>query len=331
MTKIYQWSEIKKYFTDGLLLGNGASMAVHTGFGYGSLFDAARANEHITPEVAAVFDAFGVNDFELVLRRLWQAKVVNQTLGIQAGRVEEAYVQVRSALISTVRDVHISHDDALPHLKPIYTFMHGFKTVVSLNYDLVAYWALMQSKDELGGWLKDCFVYGEFADDWEDKRTPYNAEGSTLLFYPHGNLVLARDFDESERKVKAKGGQDLLDRILAEWEGEQAVPLFVCEGTSEHKVKSIAGSSYLQRVYREVLPKMGDSLVVYGWAMGDQETHILQRLKQARCKRVAVSVYQGNEGYIQHVQAKLREAGLPEAIFFDSASPGCWNNPEADA
>jgi hypothetical protein len=329
MTKIYQWNDIKKSFMDGLLLGNGASMAVHTGFGYSSLFETARANAHITTEVAAVFDAFGVKDFELVLRRLWQAKVVNRTLGIQAGRVEEAYGQVRSALISTVRDVHISHDDAVKHLKPIYKFMHGFQTVVSLNYDLVVYWALMESKEELGGWLKDCFAYGEFADDWEEKRKPYNADGATLLFYPHGNLVLARYFDESERKIKAAGGQDLLDRILAEWEGEHAVPLFVCEGMSDHKVNSIAGSSYLQRVYREVLPNMGESLAVYGRAMGDQEEHILRKLKQARPKRVAVSVYQGNEEYMRHAKDKLQEAGFPEPVFYESTSPGCWNNPDA--
>jgi len=188
----------------------------------------------------------------------------------------------------------------------------------------------MESKSELGGWLKDCFGKGgQFADDWEELRRPWNADGATLVFYPHGNLVLARDFDESERKIAVRGNQDLLGQILAEWEGERAVPLFVCDGTSEYKLKSIGGSSYLQRVYREVLPKMGQSLVVYGWAIGDQEAHILQKLKQAHPQRLAVSVHQQNEGYIQHVQNKLQEAGLPQPVFFDAASPGCWNNPEA--
>jgi hypothetical protein len=28
-----------------------------------------------------------------------------------------------------------------------------------------------------------------------------------------------------------------------------------------------------------------------------------------------------------HVQNKLRDANLPEPVFFDSASPGCWPNP----
>jgi hypothetical protein len=330
MAEIYEWNDIKAGFTDGLLLGNGASMAVHPEFNYGSLFEAAKDKGYLDDQVAKIFDAFKVNDFELVLRRLWQAKVVNEMLGVQVEHVDTAYQQVRSALIATVRHVHISHEDALKHLRPIYTFVHGFKTVVSLNYDLLVYWAIMESKDELGGWLKDCFGKGgQFADDWEQRRTPWNADGATLVFYPHGNLVLARDFDESERKIAVKGSYDLLGQILAEWEGERAVPLFVCDGTSEYKLKSIAGSSYLQRVYREVLPKMGQSLVVYGWAMNDQEVHILQKLRQARPERVAVSVHQKNEVYMQHVQKKLQEAGLPEPMFFDAASPGCWNNPEA--
>lgn len=329
MTEIKQWNDIKHDFTDGLLLGNGASMAIHDRFGYGSLFEAARTNGHLTEPVAAVFDAFGVHDFELVLRRLWQAKVVNTTLSVPAGPVEDAYYQVRNALIATVRDVHISHDDAYPHLKPIYTFMHTFKTVVSLNYDLLVYWAVMQSRGDIGNWLKDCFGKGGvFMDDWENMRRPYYAAGATLVFYPHGNLVLARDFDETERKISTGGFQGLLDQILAEWESESTVPLFVCDGTSEQKVKSIGGSDYLQRVYREVLPAMGDSLVVYGWAMGEQEAHILQKLTQGRPKRIAVSVYQQNEVYMRHVADKLREANLPEPVFFDSASPGCWHNLE---
>jgi len=133
MAEIYKWNDIRAEFTDGLLLGNGASMAVHPEFNYGSLFEAAKVKGYLTKQVAEIFNAFKVNDFELVLRRLWQAKVVNETLGVKVEHVDAAYQQVRSALIATVRQVHISHEDALKHLRPIYMFMHGFKTVVSLN------------------------------------------------------------------------------------------------------------------------------------------------------------------------------------------------------
>jgi hypothetical protein len=325
---IHQWNDIKDEFQDGLLLGNGASMAVHQGFGYRSLYEAAQEKGHLPEEVAQVFLSFGVHDFELVLRRLWHAKVVNEALGIQAGRVEEAYLQVRNSLIATIRDIHISHADALPHLRPIYEYMMRFKTVVSLNYDLLVYWAAMHSQDNIGIWFKDCFVNGRFSEDWADKRRPYRAEGATLYFYPHGNLALARGRNDEEYKI-ASNGADLLTAVLGEWEAGRGVPLFVCEGTTEHKVKSIANSEYLQRVAREVLPAIGTTLVIYGWGMGDQEDHILSRLQQAECQRVAISVYGGNEEFMVRAQDKLRTAGIRDVLFFDSQSPGCWNNPPA--
>lgn len=55
---IYQWSDIKENFSDALLLGNGASMAIHRDFGYQSLFEAAQQHQHITPDVATIFTKF---------------------------------------------------------------------------------------------------------------------------------------------------------------------------------------------------------------------------------------------------------------------------------
>jgi hypothetical protein len=326
--QIYQWSELSAHFRDGLILGNGASMAIHNGFSYDSLFQAAQENGHVTADVANVFRAFGVVDFELVLRRLWQAKVVNGTLDIPAGPVETAYAQVRDALIATVRDVHITHADALVHLNPIYTFMSGFRTVVSLNYDLIVYWAAMQSQNNLGNWFKDCFVNFEFVDNWKAMREPYRAQGSTLYFYPHGNLSLARGLDDGEYKLFSPY-TDLLTHVLNVWQSGNAVPLFVSEGTSDHKLSSIKSSNYLQRVNREVLSHIGDSLVVYGWGVGEQEQHILSRLGQSRCRRVAVSVRNANAAYMRHAEDSFRSIGMQEVVFFDSASPGCWHNPLA--
>jgi hypothetical protein len=326
MPEIVQWADLQEEFSEGLLLGNGASVAVHNGFHYASLFDAARVHGHLTEEVTAVFTAFDEDDFELVLRRLWQAKLVNQALAIPAGQVEAAYNQVRTALIATVRDVHVTYDNALPHLRPIFEFMSRFKTVVSLNYDLIVYWAAMYSRNWKPNWFKDCFNAGTFVEDWKRFRTPWGqAAGSTLCFYPHGNLALTRTRGEIESKITA-GGAALLDSILNEWANGDVVPLFVCEGTSLHKKDSIHSSSYLQRVYREVVPDLGASLVIYGWGIGQQELHLLEQIRRARCQRVAVSVCGDDQAYAQRVEEQLHAIGIADVRFFDSLSPGCWNN-----
>lgn len=268
---IRSWLDIQDEFHHGLIVGNGGSVAVHSAFSYGSLFEAARAAGHITAQVSDVFDRFGTTDFELVLRRLWQATLVNSALEIPAGRVEVAYEQVRAALIATIRETHVSYEGALPHLAPIYRFMQRFETVISLNYDLVVYWAAMLGNRDLGVWFKDCFRYRRFDENWREYRRPYGrATGSTLFFYPHGNLVLARNQDGEEKKIVAATNDDLLESILDSWEGSNVVPLFVCEGTSADKLKSIGTSQYLQAIVNDPLRDLGESLVIYGWSFGEQ-------------------------------------------------------------
>lgn len=328
MPEIVQWGDIRDQYTDSLLLGNGASMAVHPQFGYGSLFDRAQEIGHITPAVAGIFDRFGVNDFELVLRRLWQASLVNQSLEIPHGRVEEAYAEVRTALISTVRDIHVDYDNALPHLRLIYAFMMNFDTVISLNYDLIVYWAAMLGNRELGPHFKDGFIGGTFTEDWESLRAPYGrATGSTLFFYPHGNLALTRTDDRRESKIGAQDGGRLLDAILDHWEGGATIPLFVCEGTAAHKKKSIESSSYLERVFREVVPALGDSVTIYGWSLSEQDQHIVDQITRNPPQRVAISVRGGSQAFAQQAEEKMVRAGVNQVDFFDSQSFGCWNNP----
>lgn len=328
MPRIQEWNDIKVNFQDGLLVGNGASIAVHPGFAYKSLYSEARRIGHIAGRVVQIFENFETDDFELVLRRLWQATLVNKALGIERGKVEESYEHVRQALIATVRATHVSHADAGHHLVPIYQFMQNFKTVISLNYDLIVYWAAMLGNGTLGPWFKDAFESGYFGNDWTRKRGPWGkAKGSTLYFYPHGNLVLARAPSEVTRKLKVSPYSDLLEEILSKWESGSAVPVFVCEGTSEHKRPAIESDPYLQRVFREVIPAMGNSLVIYGWSLSEQDQHILDQLKCGELKRVAVSVRDNNQKYAQLAAEKLSKiAANLEVVFFYSASPGSWNN-----
>lgn len=330
MPEILQWAEIQENFQGGaLLLGNGASMAVHPTFGYASLREAAQATGHLTQAVDEVFTSFGTDDFELVLRHLWQASLVNHALQVAPGKVEDAYRQVRAALIATVRDVHIPYDDASAHFEAIYTFMRGFKTVLSLNYDLIVYWSMMAGNNVLGRWFKDGFQQGGvFREDWEALREPYGAAGATLVFYPHGSLITARRNDYVERKLSAAGGDavGLLDHILEEWCGGEVVPLFVCEGTTTHKKQAISSSDYLARVFWGVLPSISPTLVIYGWSISDQDQHVLEQLKLAKPNlfRIAVSVFGGNQAEAQRMEAKLAELGVNELVFFDAQSPGCW-------
>ena len=208
--------------------------------------------------------------------------------------------------------------------------MQRFETVVSLNYDLIVYWAALYGNNILGRWFKDCFVDGVFREDWNAAREPYGAEGSTLFFYPHGNLVLARREPSDEGKISVRNANNLLGEIFNRWEGGTLIPIFICEGTSGHKFNSIKDSGYLHRVYREVMPAIGESLVVYGWSMSGQDNHIIDSLKRGNIQRVAFSVYGNDQRFAAEIEERLTSAGVREVVFFDSVSEGCWNNPAAE-
>ena len=216
------------------------------------------------------------------------------------------------------------------------TFASAFPTVVSLNYDLTLYWAMLLFNAANGSWFKDAFHHGEFQTDWEYLRKPYgHAAGATLVFYPHGSLSVARDYIGDEAKIAASTGAtgDLLEAITRKWSSGHYVPVFVSEGTSKEKVAAIRRSHYLTNVYEEVLPAIGESLVVYGWSFDERDQHVLDAISANPPKRMAVSVFTGQPEPDQQAfcHQVLKAAGryLPDTsvTFFDSQSPGCWNNP----
>ncbi|EIX4877469.1 DUF4917 family protein [Vibrio vulnificus] len=328
MEIIHNWLDIAdRFHQQNLLLGNGASIAIDKCFQYNSLLDEARSKSYITTSVDDVFTRFAVADFELVLRRLWQAKEVNSAFSLPAGPIEQGYKDVQDALINTVQNSHVSYTDAEPHFPILEAFLKRFDTVLSLNYDLTLYWATQTANRTLGRWFVDCFVSGYFDDDWSRFKQAYGASGRTLCFYPHGNLIFYRYGFSNERKISTGVSDNLLDAIFHEWKANGKAPLFVSEGTKDLKLNAISSSYYLEKVYFEVIPDMAGSLVIYGWGMGDHDEHIIDQIMKSQIDRIAVSVFGGDQTYIGNVKQKLAPLNLSELVFFDAQSAGCWINP----
>ncbi|WP_367671474.1 DUF4917 family protein [Serratia symbiotica] len=332
--KIHNWADIAKDYNEGsLLLGNGASIAIDNRFKYSSIIEHARDEGYLTEDVQKLFEFYETEDFELVLRFVWQASNVNQALQIQDKKTNDAYKQVRSCLIQSVRDIHPDYNEISNELPAIYKFIKNFKTVISLNYDLIVYWALMYGNEqEDTHQFKDCYINGFFDEDWSKLKNPtYGYKSTTLVFYPHGTLYLSRNKVEHDIKLKAlNDGPGLLQSILKEWEEKQTVPLFVCEGTSNQKINSINNSIYLNTVYREVLTSLEPCLVIYGWSLSSQDEHILKRIKLSKRKleKVAVSVHNNDQEYSNRVRNKIHKilGDEVQVVFFHSDSSDCWNN-----
>lgn len=335
MIDIDTWESFREATWQTLLLGNGASIALHNEFSYSTLHGVADA-KGLLPTTAPIFAKIGTTDFEHVLLACWYAEQVNMALGTTSAGISAAYAEVRAALIDAVHTVHPEHADIAADLVRVASFSSTFQTVVSLNYDLTLYWAMLLFNAAKGSWFKDAFHHGEFQRDWEYLREPYgHAVGATLVFFPHGCLSLARDHIGDETKIAAPtlATGDLLETITRKWSSGHYVPVFVSEGTSKEKVAAIRRSHYLTNVYEQVLPELGEGLVVYGWSFDERDQHILDAISANPPKRMAVSVYTGQpatdqQAFCHHVLKAIgRSFGTTTVTFFDSRSSGCWSNP----
>lgn len=96
--KIYSWKELKeKYPTwDTLLLGNGASIAIHSEFCYPSLYDKAKS-DGLLSRSESIFKQFDTENFEQVLLACWYAEKVNAALGITI--IEGGVIYLRMQVI----------------------------------------------------------------------------------------------------------------------------------------------------------------------------------------------------------------------------------------
>jgi hypothetical protein len=233
------------------------------------------------------------------------------------------------------------------HISAIATFIPRFKNIVSLNYDLILYWAIMEVKSNQTGHLcKDAFcgdggttLYE--SDDLSMLYEPLTDRGElscTLVWYPHGTFFLNASLNgESEVKTNREGSRDLLDTVIEKW-GGTTIPLFVSEGKSTLKKQAIRRSHYLSRVYDEMLPNLvkhpkghDESLLIYGWSMDKQDDHIVMQLKKNKFKRVAIAIH-GLKNKNEDEEKKKYEMlfrdfkDIENIDLFDSKDGGVWNN-----
>jgi len=326
---LQSWSDISRRYTHYLILGNGASIAFDARFRYTSLVDQAKIYGFITNRIKRLFNVFGTDDFEAILRHVSDARLVNQELGVQDKKTSAAQGIVRQALIQAIHHTHPPHTEVASKFPDFSTFIAHFHTIVSLNYDLLLYWAHMfANEDQTDVRFKDCFPNGRFREDWRSLRKPIKpSKRSVLVFYPHGNLVLAADDSGHERKIVVDSSLGLLSEIVAKWQNSGWRPLFVSEGSSQSKLATIYQSRYLTTVLEDVLPDASPSVAVFGWSFRNEDDHILDALLTAQPRRVAVSVLSSKpcwRAFRDRVRSKIKEHSarghIPEIEFFDTLS-----------
>jgi len=310
------WSAVRSS-TDfsGILIGNGASRTIWEDFAYDSLFENARTVEEkpLSQSELSVFDALQTRSFEQALGALKTTSRVNKALAVSSAAPRNRYYAIKEALINTVHAVHIPWRLVeASSLATISQELARYRTVFTTNYDLLNYWAIQQQPEA----ITDLFQGAEPAFDLS-----VTATDKTRLLYLHGGLHLVRNQDGTARKLMSTEGTLLgsfaINNTIKTLDD---VPLFVNEGPAQDKLKTIRSSDYLSFCYDQLLGH-GDGLCLFGHALGEQDSHIIHALRQAKPQRVAISIYPRSKAFIQHQKrhyAKVFEGTGSELRFFDS-------------
>jgi len=301
----------------GLLVGNGASRAVWDDFGYDSLFENARTVEEkpLSPSELSVFDALQTRSFEQVLGALKTTSRVNKALAVSSAAPRNRYYAIKEALINAVHAMHIPWRLVQAStLQRLNQELGRYRTVFTTNYDLLSYWAIQHAPDT----VTDLFLGADHSFDLSQANTD-----KPRLLYLHGGLHLVRNQDGTARKLTSTEGTLLgsfaINNTLKTLDD---VPLFINEGPSQDKLKTIRSSDYLSFCYDQLL-QHGDNLCLFGHALGEQDSHIVDALRQAAPRTLAISIYPRSQAFIQHQKrhyAKLFQGLDIELRFFDAKS-----------
>jgi hypothetical protein len=314
------WSGIKDSFKHtSLLLGNGASRAVWDPFGYASLYDKAcgMSDRPLSTESRALFDFLDhTRNFEQVLGLLGASQQVVAGLSmVDQGEILACYENVRDALIESVHAVHLPWATSLAsNLMAIKAEFSNYDRIFTTNYDLIPYWAIMSGDGPAS--FKDFFVDGGIFDG------SLPAGNRIPVYYLHGALHLFKDSEKQTRKHLRTDFVNLLDLFKDSFSNGRT-PLFVSEGTSADKMRSIRDSDYLSFAFDSLTSyRAPGPVVVFGHRLDPIfDDHLLQALHPNSPRRAAVSVYASSSEEIAACQLELKDR-LPawQLSFFDSAS-----------
>ncbi len=308
--ELVHWASIREtYDGHGLLIGNGASMAVWERFSYPSLYEEAP----LTELDKSVFEALDTTNFELILDSLRISEVICNAVGHDRAEVHERYLSIRKSLFDAVRSVHVGWD-RIPQetFSSIEQELHCYETVFSTNYDLLAYWSIMFRETER---IRDFFWNPDLAFD--PTNTELSGKASTI-FYLHGGIHLYVDTRTGATvKRKPDAGGLLSFRDMAHTTRR---PLFISEGRSSDKLRSIRSSDYLSFAY-QTLAEYSDPLVIFGHSLGEADAHIAQAIKSQEKRRIAIGLHPGKSMMIIKDKTRLEDILDGQLIeYFDAST-----------
>ena len=315
-----------------LILGNGFSIAFRPDiFSYKSLTDLIKS-----PEIINLFDRLGTKDFEYVMRRLTDAREmvmaypenekINTGMGIHLD-------QLREMLIEVISDSHpvSSREIDDEQYESCRLFLENFENgnKYTFNYDLLLYWVYMHFKDEkltIGDGFGNSFHNDVTIVTWDISR----AEKQNV-YYLHGAMHLFNDKGIIRKFSWANSGRPITDQVCASIDAAR-YPMFISEGTKEHKLLRIRDCSYLDHAFHS-LDDIDDNLFIFGHSLGDEDDHVFNRINSNKnLKNIFISIFDddnspNNQRTMNKANRWIRRNPDKNYYFYHAESANVWETP----
>ncbi|MBY6088223.1 DUF4917 family protein [Priestia flexa] len=140
--QLITYSELVKknnILLDNLLFGNGFSIHFNQKFRYNNLYE--QCKDSFEAEDQQMFEKFGTQNFETILRALHTTMLTNRIFNIQDENIDASYNRIKQSLINAVREVHPQFEELHPQkghqLRLAFNIFK--KSIFTTNYDLLPY------------------------------------------------------------------------------------------------------------------------------------------------------------------------------------------------
>ncbi|MCW5300704.1 DUF4917 family protein [Herbaspirillum lusitanum] len=318
-----------------ILLGNGFSIACRPNiFAYGKLFEQANF-ENISKTARLGFQALNTQDFEKVIKALQDAnKLVSTYIGPQelAEQLAQDAAGLRELLVQTIAATHPAWPGEISEeeYQACREFLANFKTIYTLNYDLLLYWVQMHVPQ--GERPKSDDGFRKPPDDFESSYVVWEPSQSHEqdMWFLHGALHVFDSGIEIKKYTWNNTGVRLINQIRDAL-NKNLFPIFVSEGTSNEKYERVRHNDYLAKAYRSFSAIQG-TLFIFGHSLAENDDHYLRCIKRGKIAKLYVGLYgdpntEANKFIMRRADqlAEGRSAKRPLAVaYFDASTARVW-------
>lgn len=297
---VFQWDSISDAFEDAdLFLGNGFSISLCPRLSYKSLFE--KFTNSLNKDLKSIFKSFETHNFELIIQVLNNAEKVNDILKQPLDKIEPLRKDLREGLIKTIQENHPTHNEIYyPQLIALSKELEFFRDIFTTNYDVFLYKTILQSIAEYREKGKEDSYQDFFYNEMSPTELSFINEkfypNSRSIYYLHGALFIYQSQNRTLNYKLRRLEQirlEYIDLIRREI-GNNNFPIFVAEGDSRDKLRTITNNAYLNFCATQ-LQKATRNMVFYGFSFGESDSHIVDFLNKSKVAQIAVSIRIGDK------------------------------------